>query len=362
MPRAPKDTVHAEVDSGRILISRSSALQRIWQLIERVAPTDASVLITGPTGTGKELIARLIHKLSMRSDKEFLAVDCTAVAPTLLESELFGHDRGAFTGADRDRVGMFEQANGTTLFLDEIANLPLESQAKLLRVLQEREFRRLGGRRLIRSDFRLITATNVDLAACVRAGSFRNDLLHRLMVVHVELPPLRERRDDIPLLVSHFVNQKRLRLKRPGVCRLSNQALDLLMAYDWPGNVRELENVIETAILECTGDTIEPAHLIFSTGPGAQGISNEVLDLPYRSARQQALATFERLYLLAQLRRHAGSMKKMARHAGVTPKHVRMLMRRHGISRRDFRPAPRPRTAARPSRIGQAATEQEKSA
>src|SRR5207237_6284485 len=199
MPAESRQSLRVEVDAGRSLIGRSSQLRWIGDVIRRVAPTDVSVLVTGETGTGKEIIGRLIHKLSPRSAREFVAVDCNAVAPSLLESELFGHERGAFTGAERRRVGVFEIADGATLFLDEIANLPLEAQAKLLRVLQEREFRRLGGRKLIRSDFRLITATNADLAARARAGSFREDLLHRVSVFHIQLSPLRERRGDIPL-------------------------------------------------------------------------------------------------------------------------------------------------------------------
>src|SRR5213592_5229831 len=243
MPAENREPLNVEVDDGRTLIGRSSQLRRIWDVIQRVAPTDVSVLVTGETGTGKEVIGRLIHKLSIRAAKEFVAVDCNAVAPSLLESELFGHERGAFTGADHRRVGMFELADGTTLFLDEVANLPLQAQAKLLRVLQEREFRRIGGQHLIRSDFRLITATNANLISAVRTGAFRADLFHRLNVVHIHLPPLRERRQDIPLLMSYFIDQKRLRLKRPGPYRVSHQAVDLLMSYDWPGNVRELENV-----------------------------------------------------------------------------------------------------------------------
>jgi two-component system response regulator HydG len=337
------DILHVEVEGGRSLISRNPELRRIWATIQRVAPADVSVLITGETGTGKEIVGRLIHKLSPRAAREFVAVDCNAVAPSLLESELFGHERGAFTGAERRRVGVFEIADGATLFLDEIANLPLEAQGKLLRVLQEREFRRLGGRHLIRSDFRLITATNADLGTAVRGGTFREDLFHRLNVVHVHLPPLRSRREDIPLLVSYFTDQKRLRLKRPGVHRVSHAALDLLVSYDWPGNVRELENVVETAIIECAGNTIEPAHLAFGGTSPLQAPSASELDLPFRVARQRALAIFERLYLLTQLRRHAGRVTLVAEHAGITTKHVRELMKRHGISRRDFRPPLRSR-------------------
>jgi DNA-binding NtrC family response regulator len=201
-------------------------------------------------------------------------------------------------------------------------------------VLQEREFRRVGGRRLIRTNFRLISATNVDLAACVQAGTFRGDLYHRLKVAHVELPPLAERREDISLLASHFIDRKRMRLDRPWVCRMSHEAYDLLMAHDWPGNVRELENVIEAAIVECTSDTIEASHLAISrTMPTATAPTLA----PYREARQQALETFERFYMLALMQRFRGRVRPVAAHAGVTPKHIRTLLRRHGISRRDFR-------------------------
>jgi len=340
------------VDAGRTLVSRSPQLHRIWGVVQRVAPTDVSVLVTGETGTGKEIIGRLIHKLSPRAAREFVPVDCNAVAPSLLESELFGHERGAFTGADHRRAGVFELADGTTLFLDEVANLPLEAQAKMLRVLQEREFRRIGGQHLIRSDFRLITATNANLISAVRTGAFRADLFHRLNVVHIHLPPLRERRQDIPLLMSYFIDQKRLRLKRPGPYRVSHQAVDLLMSYDWPGNVRELENVIESAILECTGDTIETSHIVFGSGSPAQLACAEDCELPFRLARQRSLASFERLYLLSQLRRYDGRIILVARHAGVTAKHVREMMKRHGISRRDFRPSHRfPKLAVAKPRV-----------
>src|SRR5437867_8660244 len=338
MPSAGRETVHVEVEGERRLISRSPALQRVFRQIQQVATADVSVLITGETGTGKELVARLVHKLSHRASREFVAVDCNAVAPTLLESEFFGHERGAFTGADRRRVGVFELADGATLFLDEIANLALEAQAKLLRVLQEREFRRVGGSSLLRSDFRLITASNADLASRVRAGAFREDLLHRLTVVEIHLPPLRERREDIPLLVSYFIDQKRLLLKRPGVSRVSHEALDLLVARDWPGNVRELENVIERAIVECPGEMIEAAHLVLGVHSGSGRLPPEVMGLPCRAARRRALGMFESLYLLSLLRRCQGSIKKVALHAGITTKHVRTLMKRHGLSRRDFRP------------------------
>jgi Nif-specific regulatory protein len=265
-----------------------------------------------------------------------VAVDCNSFAPTLFESELFGYERGAFTGADQPRMGVFELADRTTLFFDEIGNLCLEAQARLLRVLQEHEFRRLGGRRVIHSDFRLITATNVDLAARVRTGLFRDDLLHRLMVARIDLPPLRDRRSDIPLLVSYLVEQKRTRLHRPGVCRVSHAAMDVLLCHDWPGNVRELENVIESAIVQCAGDMIEVHHLLFTADPPPQEPPADE-EPSFRAARLRAIAAFERRYLLTQLRRHGGSITETARDAGITSKHVRALMRRHGIDRRDFR-------------------------
>jgi len=348
MAASRAEFVQVEVDAGRILLGRSPAIRKLWEQMQRIAPTDVSVLITGETGTGKELVARILHRLSPRARRELIALDCVAVAPGTLESELFGHERGAFTGADAQRIGVFELADGATLFLDEIGNLPLDAQAKLLRVLQEREFRRLGGSRLVRSDFRLITATNVDLGAAVRRAAFRDDLFHRLKVVQLHLPPLRERREDIALLVSHFITGKRQRLRR-GVCRVTHAALDQLCSYDWPGNVRELENVVETAILDCDGDSIEPGHLRFEGGAVPRGLPTEDLDVTFREARQHAMQAFERLYLLGQLRRFRGRITDVARHAGVTTKHVRELMRRHGIDRRDFRPPLRRSAARRPS-------------
>jgi len=347
MPASHAEVVQVEVDAGRMLLGRSAAIRRLWAQMQRIAPTDVSVLITGETGTGKELVARILKRLSPRATSELVALDCNAVAPGTLESELFGHERGAFTGADAQRVGVFELADGATLFLDEIGNLPLDAQAKLLRVLQEREFRRLGGSRLVRSDFRLITATNVDLGAAVRRGSFRDDLFHRLKVVQVHVPPLRERREDIPLLVSHFITRKRQRLRRR-VCRVAHPAIDQLCTYDWPGNVRELENVVEMAMLECDGESIEPGHLHFEAGAAPPGLPVDDLDVTLREARQHALQAFERLYLLGQLRRFRGRITDVARHAGVTTKHVRELMRRHGIDRRDFRPPLRRSSVRRP--------------
>jgi DNA-binding NtrC family response regulator len=327
---------YLEVDHGRCLVAASAAMRQVRELIERLATTDTTVFISGETGTGKELVARLIHKLSRRGARRMVAEDCNAVTPTLFESALFGHERGAFTGADRPHVGLLEAADGGTLFLDEIANLSMDLQARLLRVLQEREFRRLGGQQVVRSDFRLITATNADLSGRVRAGTFRDDLLHRLMVARIDLPPLRARRADIPVLASYFVEDKRIRLGRPAVCRVSHAAMDALSCHDWPGNVRELENVVETAILACSGDTIEFGHLTFAASPDGRDPGGDEEESSFRAARRGALAAFERRYLVTQLRRHAGNVAETARHGGITSKHIRALMRRHGIERRNF--------------------------
>jgi len=213
-------------------------------------------------------------------------------------------------------------------------------------VLESRTFFRVGGTQPIKVDVRVVAATNRPLRDAVTLGEFRDDLYYRLNVLNIYLPPLRERREDIPLLVSAFISQKRLRLQRPGVCRVSHPALDVLLSYDWPGNVRELENVIETAILESSGDTIELAHLVFGSGVIAPLPRPEDLDLAFRVARRHALGAFERLYLFAQLRRFKGSIKNAASYAGITTKHLRALMKRHGIHRRDFRPPLRPRRAA----------------
>ena len=322
MATESRESLHLQVDAGRTLVSRSPQLHRIWGVVQRVAPTDVSVLVTGETGTGKEIIGRLIHKLSPRAAREFVPVDCNAVAPSLLESELFGHERGAFTGADHRRAGVFELADGTTLFLDEVANLPLEAQAKMLRVLQEREFRRIGGQHLIRSDFRLITATNADLTSAVRVGSFREDLFHRLNVVHIHLPPLRERRQDIPLLMSYFIDQKRLRLKRPGVQRVSHQAVDLLMSYDWPGNVRELENVIHRSFALRGRLKLLPADLF-----------DHSIDTPESSPTQagQSVGEMERKLIMTTIEQTSGNRTHAAKLLGISLRTLRNKLREYRV-------------------------------
>ncbi len=237
------------------IIGDSQALRHTLETVEEVAETDATVLITGETGTGKELIARALHRRSQRSRGPLVMVNCSAVPETLLASELFGHERGAFTGAVERRKGRFEQAHGGTLFLDEVAEMPLETQVLLLRVLQEREFERLGGGQTLRVDVRIVAATNRDLAERVRAGHFRNDLYYRLNVFPIRMPALRERREDIPLLVAHFANKHGECFGRP-ITRIERRTLKLLESYDWPGNVRELENIVERAVILSRNGTL----------------------------------------------------------------------------------------------------------
>jgi DNA-binding NtrC family response regulator len=242
------------------LVGTSDPMRQIYALIEQVAPSSASVLITGESGTGKELVARTIHNLSPRKNSGFVAINCSAIPETLMESELFGYERGAFTGAVTRRLGCFEIANGGTLLLDEISEMPVSLQAKLLRVLEDRKIRRLGGTGETPVDVRVLAATNRDPAEAVEEGSFREDLLYRLNVIAIDLPPLRQRKDDIPLLAQHLATQLAERHARPARF-LSAEAVEALQSHTWPGNVRELRNVIERAVIICSGEAIERHHL-----------------------------------------------------------------------------------------------------
>ncbi len=243
------------------IVGRSAVMQKVFYIIEKVAPSKSTVLITGESGTGKELIAKAIHYNSPRFDKPFVSVNCGALPETLLESELFGHEKGAFTGAIQQRKGRFELAHGGTLFLDEISEMPLHLQVKLLRVLQEMEFERVGGSQTIKVDVRVIAATNRELKTEVEAGRFRADLFYRLNVVNIHVPPLRERKEDIPLLINHFIEKYSKEMGISEKVRIDKEALKLLMEYHWPGNVRELENVIERALLLCSGGEIRLGDL-----------------------------------------------------------------------------------------------------
>jgi transcriptional regulator with GAF, ATPase, and Fis domain len=235
------------------IVGTSAALKRVLSLVSKVAPTDASVLVTGETGTGKELVARAIHRRSHSSSRAFVSVNCAAVPRDLIASELFGHEKGAFTGAMQRRLGRFELADGGTIFLDEVGELPPDTQVALLRVLQEREFERVGGTQSIRVDVRVIAATNRDLDAAVASGSFRSDLFYRLQVFPIQIPPLRERREDIALLVKLFIDRY-ARKARKNIRHVSQETLEVLQSYAWPGNIRELQNVIERSVILCESD------------------------------------------------------------------------------------------------------------
>jgi transcriptional regulator with GAF, ATPase, and Fis domain len=257
------------------IVGISPALQAVLSRIAKVAPTDSTVFVTGETGTGKELIARAVHKRSRRSGRAFVSVNCAALAPSLVSSELFGHEKGAFTGATHRRLGRFELADGGTIFLDEVGELPLDTQVALLRVLQEREFERVGGTQSIKVDVRVIAATNRDLKAAVAKGAFREDLFYRLNVFPIEVPPLRERRDDIPMLVEYFVQRY---AKRAGknIRSIDRKTMDLLQSYDWPGNIRELQNVIERSVILSSGDMLSVDDLTVSKGSFARASRVEV--------------------------------------------------------------------------------------
>jgi formate hydrogenlyase transcriptional activator len=236
------------------IVGSSAALSRVLAQIEKVAPTDSTVLIAGETGTGKELIAHAIHKRSRRATKAFIRVNCAAIPPSLIAAELFGHEKGAFTGALQRRAGRFESADGGTIFLDEVGDLPAETQIALLRVLQEREFERVGSSQPIAADVRVIAATNRDLEGAVDAGTFRRDLFYRLNVFPIQVPSLRERKDDIPLLVEYLVERYSKRAGKK-ISHIKKKTLELFQAYDWPGNIRELQNVVERAVILCEGET-----------------------------------------------------------------------------------------------------------
>ncbi len=276
------------------LIGSSQGLRHVWNSIQMVARTDASVLIQGETGTGKELVARAIHEESLRKRGPYVTLNCAAMPAGLLESELFGHERGAFTGAVTQTTGRFQLAHGGTLFLDEIGDLPLELQPKLLRVLQEQEFERLGGARTIRVDVRIVAATNQDLQQMVQEQRFRADLFYRLNVFPIALPSLRERPEDIPLLVRHFVRKCASRMNKPVSC-VSEEAMDVLRRYDWPGNIRELQNVIERAVIISSGPEL---HL-----PAGQPKRMTTSDA---AAPARTLADAERVHILKVLQQTGG--------------------------------------------------------
>lgn len=335
------------------LIGKSEVMRRVMASVAKVAPTGATVVLEGETGTGKDVVARTIHQLSSRARGPFVVFDCGAVAPNLIESELFGHEKGSFTGALAGRQGLLELASGGTVFLDEIGELALELQPKLLRALEQREVRRVGGNRPVKIDVRVIAATHRDLQAEVQAGRFREDLFYRLGVVRLRLPPLRERREDIPLLIQHLLRTGGFaqRQDAPHIQGLSQQAGEALLRYDWPGNVRELANVLERACSLAEGDWLGPGDLPEAiSGLGAPQRRTEPAaptarlgDTPrvaahgdwtqqsFKDAKEAQLAVFEREYLAQMLARHAGNLSQAARQADVDRKHFRRLARKYQL-------------------------------
>ena len=317
------------------MISRNPRMHDIFASIESLAQNDATVLITGASGTGKELAARAIHFQGRRKNGRFVAINCAAFPDTLLESELFGYERGAFTGAVHDRIGKIELASGGTLFLDEIESISLPMQLKLLRVLEEREIEKLGGNRVVKVNIRIISATNQDLEAMVSRGEIREDFYYRINVVPVQIPPLRERVEDIPLLVAEMLRGNSMARER-GTNRVANKALEKLMGYEWPGNVRELRNIIERALLKTTGPVIRDIDL--PTGPlgtrsGAPATSGQDYALPLKELLRRA----EKKYLGAVLRSNHGGIATTAGHAMIDAATLHRKMKLHGLKRGEFR-------------------------
>lgn len=311
------------------IVSNSPQMEEALNLVGRVAPSQATVLILGESGTGKELIARAIHYASPRAEKPFIKVNCAALPENLLESELFGHEKGAFTGAVARRIGRFEQANQGSIFLDEIGDLSPSLQMKLLRVLQEKEFERVGSNQTIKSDVRVIAATNRNLEEAIRKGTFREDLYYRLNVVTISLPPLRERKEDIPLLIEHFLKKYNAENKKE-VIGLSKEARNLLMQYDYPGNVRELENIIERAVVLCPGNIITVKDLPLSIQEFKMG---EFMEKAQRSRNLPGLVEeIEKQMIVNALKNNDGVQTKAAAELGISERVLRYKMKKYGLN------------------------------
>jgi DNA-binding NtrC family response regulator len=324
------------------IIGSSQPMQNVYRLIARCAPTNSTVMLRGESGTGKELIARAIHFNSLRKDKPFVTVDCASLSENLLESELFGHVKGSFTGAVASKKGLLEEANGGTLFLDEIGNISMSTQAKLLRFIQEKEFKAVGDTRTKTVNIRLITATNKDLEGMVAEDNFRDDLYYRINIFPIEIPPVRERRDDIPALAFHFLHQFSKEMDRK-VKEFSPGAMNLLMNHDWPGNVRELENVVHRAVILTSDDMIRQAHLvnILDMQPLADmGVprTSEELKSIKKIARQKSVENIEKLFVLGALKRNHWSVTASAEETGMQRSNFQALMKKYDIRIRSKSP------------------------
>lgn len=317
------------------VVAESAAMRQIFKAVELVAASDASVQITGETGVGKEWIARATHALSKRWQQPFVTINCGAIPESLIESTLFGHEKGAFTGAYNVHHGYFERADQGTLFLDEIDSLPLSAQAKLLRILQEGEFERVGGLQTLKSDVRTICASNRDIEAMVASGEFRQDLYYRLSVVPIHIPPLRERLEDLSALVTHFLRK----LAEKNQCKpkvLSESAWMTAMAYSWPGNVRELENILERAFLFSQGPIIEKID-VANRGTQLPAMTDETGNLDLRAVKKQAIIELEQKIIHAGLSRFSGNVSQVARSMGITPRAVHQKLKTHGIDPASYR-------------------------
>lgn len=320
------------------MVGKSRKMRQIFGILERISPSVATVIIEGETGTGKELVARAIHTNSPRKEKPFIVFDCSAVAPNLIESELFGHTKGSFTGAVKDRRGAFESANGGTIFLDEIGELTIDLQPKLLRALEQREIKRVGSTESVKLDVRVVCATNRDLKKEVEENRFREDLYYRLSVVKIQLPPLRERTEDIPLIVEKILANARFNKKHDGtyyVTRVEDDALKHLQRYQWPGNIRELNNILERAISFAENGTINGDHMrfVFSeashTGDEEEAtvrMTTTELNMPFKEAKQKIVENFEKDYLEDLLKRNKYNVSKASREAKIDRKHLRNLL------------------------------------
>ncbi|MDP6763623.1 MAG: sigma-54 dependent transcriptional regulator [Planctomycetota bacterium] len=326
-----------EADGDATLLAQDARMKPVTELIARVAQSSVAVLIEGESGTGKEVIAREIHRRSAVADRPFLAVNTPALPDTLLESELFGHERGAFTGADRAREGIFAEAGGGTVFLDEVSSMSAPFQGKLLRVLQERVVRRLGGSGDVPVEFRLLAATNRDLEVAIRKGEFREDLFYRLGVVRIFVPPLRARPDDIPLLANHFLRRSAGTSLGEGVeaPRISTEAMSALLGHDWPGNVRELENALQRAVIVCTDGVIEPWHLGLRSS-GWEPAEAEEEDMDYSRSKQRAVEEFQRQFVHRALEGARGNISRAAQSCGMTRAALQRIMRQLDIEREAY--------------------------
>lgn len=322
-PASCNDKFDREAQGIHSMVGTSPAMQKVFAMIRRAAPSNSTVLITGESGTGKELLARAIHELSPRRDNEFVPVDCSALVESLLESELFGHVKGSFTGAFQTKHGLFELANHGTFFFDEISNLSLNIQAKLLRVIQEREFMKVGSQKRIKLDIRIIASSNRDLREEVKADTFREDLFYRLSVIPIRLPPLRERLEDIPLLAEHFIKKHSQKSSRQ-VQGISPRAVEMLSSYHWPGNVRELEHTIERILILEDGDIIQPEHL-------PAFITQRQGEFQVFTDEEFSLEDLERRYIQFTLRRTKGHRQEAARILGINRKTLGQKIKKYGL-------------------------------